>query len=621
MSFLNNSRYKGLSLAEMLITMTLISIIFIMSAPLIVMYKNKNGRDLSAVNCILNEAGNVTSNACIQAIANCKYNRQSACKNLMYYADNGTEPEKSAARGVLKATCDQEGKEACKCLLDMCKDNSALCDIAGSDNDAHYYLNLLLNSTNVGRFKISDIAKNYYSYGYSNIVSQADTIATGLTCCTDASPVACIVKGLSICIPTDPWKKFYDANATDIGQGIALGSGGNVYVAGKTYNSYYNMMILKLDSDGNIIWNRRIDSTTGQDHDVAYSIVLDSNENTYIAGYSYNTADVDDVIAILKLNSDGNVLWNKRLSSDFVQTAYDIVLDHTGSNIYVAGYMFTAGNVDSTDLVVLKVSSAGNVLWQKRYNNTSYANTQDYAFNVNIDTTGNIYVTGYTYIGTYTGRDAILLKLNPAGNVIWGKGINTADDKTDVGECVKIYNGNIYYAIKPSDGSDWQLGVVKLNLDGNILWGARYGTTGLDYSLWNMAIDNTGSMYLTGYVSNATNDLFLVKLNSSGVKQWDVTQDHDSKSDHGYGIAAGNDGYVYVVGDIYGGLTSWYDICVLKIQSDQTSQNILSVVNTAYSTNQTGWSVTDLNFTESSPYTNVTNATINIGGNIYPGLE
>jgi len=76
-----------------------------------------------------------------------------------------------------------------------------------------------------------------------------------------------------------------------------------------------------------------------------------------------------------------------------------------------------------------------------------------------------------------------------------------------------------------------------------------------------VATDSSGNVYVTGgtkggldgNTSAGNTDLFVVKYNSSGTKQW-TKQMGSSSLDYDYGVATDSSRNVYVSGDTYGGL-------------------------------------------------------------------
>ena len=88
----------------------------------------------------------------------------------------------------------------------------------------------------------------------------------------------------------------------------------------------------------------------------------------------------------------------------------------------------------------------------------------------------------------------------------------------------------------------------------------------------------TGGTYggLDGNTNAGNSDLFVVKYNSSGTKQW-TKQLGSSSRDYDYGVATDSSGNVYVSGDTYGGLDNntnagYNDLFVVKYNSSGTKQ-------------------------------------------------
>ena len=99
-------------------------------------------------------------------------------------------------------------------------------------------------------------------------------------------------------------------------------------------------------------------------------------------------------------------------------------MEHTDSsgNIYVAG--FTTGGLDgnssagSDDLFVVKYNSSGTKQWNKHLGSSS----GDYAYAIATDSSGHIYVAGFTYGGldgnsSAGGVDLFVVKYNSSGTI------------------------------------------------------------------------------------------------------------------------------------------------------------------------------------------------------------
>jgi len=299
----------------------------------------------------------------------------------------------------------------------------------------------------------------------------------------------------------------------------------------------------------------------GTSSDGGEGIAVDSSGNSYITGYFQGTIDFGggDVtsagsndIFVLKLNSSGTFQWVSTFGGTSSDGGEDITVDSSG-NSYITGYFqatvdFGAGNVTSAgsnDIFVLKLNSSGTFQWVNTYGGAS----SDIGYGITIDSSGNSYITGYFKATVDFG----------AGNVT-------------------------------SAGSD-DIFVLKLNSSGTFQWVSTFGDTSFDVGR-GIAVDSSGNSYITGYfggtvdfgagnvTSAGSDDIFVLKLNSSGTFQW-VNTYGGASSDIGQGIAVDSSGNSYITG-YFGGTVDFgggdvtsaggYDIFVLKLNSSGTFQ-------------------------------------------------
>ncbi len=147
------------------------------------------------------------------------------------------------------------------------------------------------------------------------------------------------------------WNTFFETS-TLIGSrsGIDIDNIGNVYISGSSYSSWGNPInpfagsfdnfVSKLNSDGIRQWNTFLGSA---DLDESFSIVLDKDENIYVAGNSdatwgnpFNSFSGSYDIYLAKLNNAGVLQWNTFYGSPVFDGISGIAIDSNGS-ILVSG--------------------------------------------------------------------------------------------------------------------------------------------------------------------------------------------------------------------------------------------------------------------------------------------
>ena len=333
---------------------------------------------------------------------------------------------------------------------------------------------------------------------------------------------------------------------------------------------------------------------SGLDTDVA-GVAIDSSDNIYITGTSQGanvfgknaTSGTTDDIFVAKLNSSGVVQWVYAAGGTSRDRGRKIALDSSG-NIYVTGYYwstvdFGGGNVTSNgnwDAFLLKLNSSGTFQWVKSYG----SNYNDLGRDVAIDSNDNIYMLG-NYRGTvdFGGGDEngggegdiFLVKFNSSGVFQWvytAGGVGTdnpralALDSNDnpyitgsFSDTVNFGGGNITAA-----NTD-DLFILKLNSSGAYqnIYTSNIFTTQKGKGL---AVDSSGNIYATGTfsgtvdfgggnITSSSNDMYLLKLNSSFAFQWVKRFAVDNGAAGlalGLAVTVDEDGNVYSVGQIGG---------------------------------------------------------------------
>jgi len=215
----------------------------------------------------------------------------------------------------------------------------------------------------------------------------------------------------------------------------------------------------------------------------------------YVAGYTKGQLGVEVPAGgfdffVAKLREDGTLQWLRQRGTPANEYALGVALDDRDPKAvvaYVAGY--TTGGLDgntnvgngTSDLFLVKYDANGTRQWTRQLGTT----LGDFAQAVSTGPDGSVYVTGYTFGGL--------------------------DGNTNAG------NGT----------SD--LFLVKYDANGTRQWTRQLGTAANDQGR-GVAVDTNGSVYVTGYTfggldgntnaGNGNSDLFLVKYDANGTRQW-----------------------------------------------------------------------------------------------------
>jgi hypothetical protein len=316
----------------------------------------------------------------------------------------------------------------------------------------------------------------------------------------------------------------------------------------------------------------------GVGNEFSESTVVDSTGNIYTTGRFASTVDFDPGVGtsnlttagssdvfISKLDASGNLVFAKRFGAAEADAGRSIALDSTG-NIYTAGYFEqtvdfdpSAGTTNLTsagrsDVFVSKLDSSGNLVFAKRFG----AAETDVGLSVAVDSTGNVYTTGYfeqtvdfdpgagtTDLTTGGGSDVFVSKLDASGNLVFAKRFGGSNDDGGISISVDS-NGNIHTTGYFEERVDFDPGagtsnltsaggtdvfVSKIDSSGNLLLAKSFGGTANDVGR-SITFDSTGNIYTTGefagtvdfdpgtgttnLISAGGNDVFILRLDPSG---------------------------------------------------------------------------------------------------------
>jgi len=292
---------------------------------------------------------------------------------------------------------------------------------------------------------------------------------------------------------------------------------------------------------------------------------------------------------------DPTLVYSKILGGFNDEYGYGIAVDGSG-NAYVAGYTQSddfplKDPYDATldgfdDAFVSKFSPNGTLVYSTYLGGNNY----DKAYDVALDSDGNIYITGETSSEDFPTQNAyddtldqyetnaFVTKLNAAGDaLVWSTYLGGSGTHGDIGYGIAVDDaGNAYVtglatstdfpvnsAIQASHGGgNWDGFVTRLNAAGNTLdWSTYLGGSVADVG-WGIAVDGTGNAYVTGYTNSGdfptknalqsdnaggSLDVFVSKLGANGALGWS-TYLGGSGQDSGNGIAVDSGGNVYVTG-------------------------------------------------------------------------
>ena len=336
------------------------------------------------------------------------------------------------------------------------------------------------------------------------------------------------------------WAVSAGSAKQDQGDFVAVDPQGNAHVLGNYRQSVdfggkllivqtplkQTSFIWKLSAKGKTVW---ASSVQGSEDNEGVGIAVDAAGNSYAVGHFEGKARFGNAVItsagsgdgyVTKLDKNGNFLWALRLGGTDWDEAEAVAVDAAG-NVYVSGQFrgsatfgktVSASASGSADAFVMKLDSAGKVLWLRTGGSTSF----DDAEAVGVDSAGNVYVSGEiegnanfgtTALTVAADQDVYVWKMDKDGKHIWAVQ-SKADEEASTKTGVVDAQGNMYLCGYMTDKTafgaaalphmdDDDVFVAKIDKDGKWLW-ARAGSSPQDANCYGLALGPKDRVHVSG---------------------------------------------------------------------------------------------------------------------------
>lgn len=315
----------------------------------------------------------------------------------------------------------------------------------------------------------------------------------------------------SLCYPpTPPLSKAIGGTGADISY-AALKTSDGVIIAGSTQlsDTSGNAYILKLDSSFNIVWTKTF-GTNGVQEEIR-DMIIDNDGNIVVIG-DYKPLNRDALIA--KINPDGTTIWVKKIDRT-TDAGRGIVQTDDGG--YIALVRTTGA---SDDIMLVKIDTNGNLQWAKRI----YGSASDQPSSIIRTSDGNYIITGITQsFRVNAGNDGFIAKVDSSGNLLWFKSVGGPYDD-EAPSLVESEDGNFIFlgSSRSSFGSDdYNILVGKIDKNGYILWkkviGWGYTTSSHEYG-HSISKAPDGNYIIIGRTDSIppNSDIIVIKIDTNG---------------------------------------------------------------------------------------------------------
>jgi hypothetical protein len=382
-------------------------------------------------------------------------------------------------------------------------------------------------------------------------------------------------------IPEEVWNRTFGGSGDDVGTYIAQTNDGGYIITG--YTSSYgvdapyswiikaqyrgDIWLIKTDSEGNKIWDRTFG---GLGKDLGFCVQQTKDNGYIITGCKKLFLIGNYDVYLIKTDPKGNKEWEKTFGGSNEDVGFSVLQAEDGGYV-IAGYTsFSEGKM----VWLIKTDSEGNKEWER-----TIGRKDSEAASIQQTNDGSYIIAGYTTLFD-TNKDVWLIKTNSEGDWEWFK--NFGGPNKDIGMSVQETQdgGFIITGLTESYGTGkGDVWLIKTNSTGAREWDKTFG--GPDYDLGS-SVQQTkdGGYIITGYNTTSSRldknqswlfslaglgRVYLIKTDSNGNEEWEETFG-GSRSDWGNSVLESQDG-----GYVIAGVTESYgagkqDVWMIKVK-------------------------------------------------------
>lgn len=395
--------------------------------------------------------------------------------------------------------------------------------------------------------------------------------------------------------------------------GLTTSSDGDI---GMPSRGSSDIFLVKISSTGEVVWKvsyggSQVDQpsciTVTNDGDIVLAASTVSDDGDF-AGLNKG---FDDIV-VMRFNEGGTMLWVKTFGGTGFDVANSVVVTPTGDLVIAGSTSSDDGDFEKMhrgggDICVLKLTSNGNVIWKRTYGGSSMESCEMIA----ISKDGEYALAGFTNSidGDFTrtdvpgGLDIYVLVIDASGNIV--KKLTTGGSSSDdVRSIASTPDGGYLIAgatrsndliFRDINKGQFDAFIIQLGADLNPVWVKTAGGASGDDGARMIAPLAGGGCVLTGStksndldfngMNKGASDCFIMKLTSDGTRRWIRTFGGSSVDDPNTILPTVDGGFV-VVGitqsndHTFAGMARGNDdMFIIKLDSNGNTQSTSSVRN------------------------------------------
>lgn len=343
--------------------------------------------------------------------------------------------------------------------------------------------------------------------------------------------------GLSDASTSVIWERTYGGTADDrafhaipVEDGFLVVGSSRSIVADRTVG-----WVLRLDSEGNLVWNQTF--LNGFGTEIRYAVNL--TDGFLLVGNQFLSDDVNGFVA--RIDNQGVLLWEKTFGGEKIDKLFTGIVSKDGFAVFGLTY---SNQIDKSEAWIIKISAEGNVVWDK-----TYGQSVDSALRAGaLAHDGGYVAAGYMDALGFGNYDYYLLKVDSDGSLVWNITYGSGESEKAYA-MTKAEGGYILAGEKQSAKKSTDAWLIKVNFNGNLLWDKTVSGMNADSPAY-IATALDGDYLVAGFTfsfGEGERDFWLFKISDQGQVLFSCTQG-DEAFQEAYGVIEVADNKYVMVG-------------------------------------------------------------------------
>jgi hypothetical protein len=302
------------------------------------------------------------------------------------------------------------------------------------------------------------------------------------------------------------WEKTFGGAADDRAF-FSVPAGDGCLVVGSLSSIVANATVgwaLKIDGDGNEVWNKTY--LEGFGTELRYAVNL--TDGFLLVGNQFMVSgDVNGFVA--KIDNQGTIIWKTIIGGEKIDKLFSGIITLDGFTVF--GLTQSYGNNQSAAWVI-KLDNEGNVIWNKTFGQTNPTTLRSGV----LDQDGDYVLTGYTDLPN-DNYDFFLLKVQPDSSMVWNKTYGGIQNEKAY-SMKKAVDGYVLVGDIESQTSSTDAWVLKVDENGNEVWAKTVGGKEADSPAY-VTTSKNGGYLVAGFTfsfGQGQRDFWLFKISDQG---------------------------------------------------------------------------------------------------------